>query len=110
MVKKTVTDSQRTLPLLIISLALFLGGIGLLVLQIPGWSIFLGLPSVQIGIIFLIFCFDDIARIKVGTQSCEMVNCSICNKPTLVLKGQKENICSQCLRRINKKQKESKAV
>ncbi|GEM_PF-4337258 len=43
-----------------ISIALFIGGTILLISPLGFWSYFLGIPSVQIGIIFIIFTFEKI--------------------------------------------------
>lgn len=86
----------KTIPALIVSLALMLGGIYLLSLRIPGWSFIFGLPAVSTGIIFLIFTFDEIAQDKVGPNSLHMVSCPICGQPTLAPKWQKEKICEKC--------------
>lgn len=93
---------------ILISLVLFAGGIALLALRIPGWSLILGLPAVQIGIIFLIFTFDEVARGKVGPDSLHMVRCSVCGKPTLAPYWQKEKICRACQKKIAQKLKKEK--
>ena len=77
-------------------------------LRIPGWSLFLGLPAVQIGIIFIIFTFDEVAREKGGVNSLYMISCSICKKPILVHTWEEEKICQECLRKMAKKMKLSK--
>ncbi|OGD53641.1 hypothetical protein A3J78_01790 [Candidatus Beckwithbacteria bacterium RBG_13_35_6] len=98
----------KTLPLLVLSLGLFFGGIILLILRIPGWSIFLGLPSIQIGIVFLIFSFDGIAKREVGPSSCKLVDCSICGKPMIISGNVKKRICEQCLQTMSKTLKKMK--
>lgn len=50
------------------SLSLFLGGIFLLTLRIPVWSLLLGLPSVQIGIVLIIFTFDRLSREEIKEE------------------------------------------
>lgn len=86
----------KTIPSLLVSLALMLGGIYLLSLRIPGWSLIFGLPAVSTGIIFLIFTFDEIAQNKVGLNSLHLISCSICGQPTFAPKWQKEKICEEC--------------
>jgi len=100
------TFITKTIRSLLISTGLFIGGIILLALRIPGWSIIFGLPAVQIGIIFLIFTFDDLARNKVGPNSYHLLNCSVCGKPILAPSWQKERICGACQKKIAKKPKE----
>ena len=93
----------KSLPSIFLSLSLFLGGIALLALRLPGWSLILGLPAVQIGLVFLIFTFDDIARNKVGPQSLHMIPCSVCGKPTLAHQWEQEKICVACQKMIAQK-------
>lgn len=93
----------KTLPALAVSLVLLLGGVWLLALRIPGWSLIFGLPAVQIGIIFLIFTFDEIVRTRVSPDSFHLISCSVCGKPTLVPEWEKEEICDACQREIGKK-------
>jgi len=88
---------------------LFAGGITLLALRIPGWSLFLGLPAVQVGIVFLIFTFDELFRTKIGPNSLQMVHCSVCGKLTPVPYWQKEKICEECQKEIAKKLKVGKS-
>lgn len=52
----------RNLARYIAPMILFMGGAWLISLKIPFWSLFLGIPSVQIGIIFVIFSFDNSAK------------------------------------------------
>lgn len=94
--------------LVLVSLGLLAGGVFLLYLRIPGWSLILGLPATQIGIIFLILTFDEIVRGKVGPNSLHMIPCSVCGKLTLVSTWQKEKICEECQRKIAKKLREEK--
>jgi len=108
-VKKKLTNQSflvyfftHQLPRLFLCLTLFAGGIIILALRIPGWSLFLGLPATQIGLIFLIFSFDDFARQKVGSESLHMVHCVTCGKPTLASFWQEEKICRQCQGKIEK--------
>lgn len=90
---------------LLLSLALFIGGIVLLALRIPGWSLILGLPAVQIGIVFSIFTFDGLAQNKVGPHSLHVIPCPICEKRILVPYWQGEKICGECQKKIAKKLK-----
>ena len=87
----------------LVSLTLFIGGLILLSLRIPGWSLFLGLPSIQVGIIFLIFSLDQLARRKAGVQSLQILECSICRQPTITPKWKKEVICDNCEKEVAKK-------
>lgn len=53
---------MRVLLSVVVSCILFIGGIALLALRIPFWSLLLGIPAVQIGIVFLIFAFDKLSQ------------------------------------------------
>lgn len=98
----------RQLPRLIISLTLFIGGIIILSLRISGWGLFLGLPATQVGLIFLIFTFDEIAKRRVGPQSFHLLSCSVCGQPTPAPSWQKEKVCEECQSKIAKKLKGGK--
>lgn len=93
---------------LIVSLILFLGGIVILGLRIPGWSLFLGLPSIQIGLIFTIFTLDDLARNKIGPNSLQKISCSVCGKPNLVPHWQKVKKCRRCQEKMIKQLEKEK--
>jgi energy-converting hydrogenase Eha subunit C len=56
---------MKLVPLLLfslISIILFVGGIIILLSQIPFWSIFLGITATQIGIVFLIFSYEKLSN------------------------------------------------
>jgi hypothetical protein len=93
-----------------ICLALLGGGIIILALRIAGWSLFLGLPMVLFGVVFLIFTFDNVARNKFGKESLQVVLCSLCSKPTPSPSWQNEKICPECEKKIAKKLKEEKKI
>ncbi|MFH0864332.1 MAG: hypothetical protein V1858_04580 [Candidatus Gottesmanbacteria bacterium] len=97
MIKKTL--------IAIISLGLFLGGIILLVIRIPFWSLLLGLPSVQIGIILIIFAFDRLSHeeIKYELADVHQVPCALCGQPTFTQGIEVKGICSDCDKRLLKK-------
>lgn len=48
----------------IIPLSLLIGGLVLLFAKIPGWGVILGLPMIVIGVIFLIYTYDEVSRIR----------------------------------------------
>lgn len=52
----------------VIAIVLFIGGIFLLVFSIPFWSYFLGIPAVQIGIIFMIFAFEKLSNEEINRE------------------------------------------
>jgi hypothetical protein len=87
-------------PRLLVSLVLFLGGIGILFLRVPGWSLLLGIPSIQAGIVLLIFAFEEVADRHVGFKDYHLVSCSICGKLTSAPFWQKEKVCETCQKKI----------
>jgi len=97
-VKRLVEDTG----LFILSVVLFLGGAFLLSLQIPFWSMVLGIASVQIGIVLIILTFDSLIRKrnKPLTEDYKTVNCLICRSSQFVPKYQKTIICDTCMARI----------
>lgn len=101
--KTPVNQLGQTVFAFIISICLFLGGIAILALRIPGWSLILGLPSIQIGIVFSIFSFDKIIREKTNLDHMHLVDCIICGLPTPAFKNQnkKQHVCKECLHKIN---------
>ena len=46
----------------LVSLVLFIGGILLLISGIKFWSLFLGIPATQTGIVFLILAFEKLTK------------------------------------------------
>ena len=88
--------------LMLLSIVLFLGGAFLLTLKIPFWSLFLGIASVQIGIVLIILTFDSLIkkRNKPLTDEYKTVNCLICRSSQYVPKYQKTVICDACMLRV----------
>ncbi len=95
----------NTLPALLISSILFIGGLILLALRIPGWSLLFGLPAITFGFVCLVFTFDDVSRRKIGPQSFKQVNCPVCGKPRLIPYWEEEKICNDCQKKISQKLK-----
>lgn len=54
-------SALKTTLAAIISLGLFLGGIILILSPVGFWSYFLGIPAIQIGIVFIIFTFEKLS-------------------------------------------------
>lgn len=52
----------RTVLITVTALTLFVGGIILLISPIPFWSYFLGIPSILIGISFIILTFERLSN------------------------------------------------
>ena len=93
---------------IIISLSLLGGGIVILALRIPGWSLLMGLPPILLGVIFLIFTIDAVARKNLGQESLQTVLCSVCGQPTPAPSWQNEKICFVCEEKLAQKLKEEK--
>lgn len=51
--------------------ALMFGGLALLALRISGWSMVFGLPMVVIGVVFMIYAYDEILSRKSGGHTHE---------------------------------------
>lgn len=95
----------KTILTVFVSLGLFVGGIVLLALRIPFWSLFLGLPSVQIGIVFIIFAFDKLSQEEIERELTEVhqVPCALCGQPTFTRGPEVKGICSVCDRKLLEK-------
>lgn len=50
----------------LIPLALLIGGLFLLFLDLPGWSVIFGIPTVVIGVVFLVYSYDDLVSKRIG--------------------------------------------
>lgn len=77
-------------------------------LRIEGWSLLIGLPLIQLGVIFLIFTLDQVARNKFGEESLQIVLCSVCGQPTPSPCWQNEKICPECEKKLKTKLREEK--
>lgn len=84
------------LPSIFLSLALFLGGVWLLSLRIPGWSLFFGLIVTPLGIVFTIYTLDDVAKNVIAPPEFKPIKCKVCGKTTYAKKEDKDFICGQC--------------
>lgn len=91
----------RTGPAILLSLVLFIGGITLLAIRLPGWSLFLGLPATQIGIILLILTFDSCFKKQLDPQEIISKKCRLCqNQITNNESQQKPAVCAECRSKI----------
>lgn len=52
----------------LIPIILLAGGLVLLALKIPGWSLLLGMPLTILGTVFLIYSYDEVVSKKFGDQ------------------------------------------
>ncbi|MDO8341410.1 MAG: hypothetical protein Q7T59_05550 [Candidatus Woesebacteria bacterium] len=53
----------------VVPIFILIGGIALLTLRIAGWSIIFGLPMVVIGVVFLIYTYDEIVSSRLGDDT-----------------------------------------
>lgn len=86
------------LGLFVVSITLFTGGIYLLSLRIPFWSLFFGAASIQIGIVLIILSFESFIKrsSKAITEDYKVISCLICKRPVYVPKFQRTIICDEC--------------
>ena len=99
----------RDVPSIILSLALFLGGIWLLSLRIPGWSLFFGLIFTPMGAAFIVFTLDRVARNRIAPPLFKPVKCKVCGRRAYAKDDKKEVICHRCRQDISKGILEEKA-
>jgi len=86
----------RQTLMVILSLALFFGGVVILVSHIPVWSLFFGLMITPLGVVLTIFTLDEVARKLLVPPPFRPVKCSVCGKTTYA-KEEKENVvCGLC--------------
>lgn len=78
-----------------LSLGLFLGGVFLLTLKIPFWSLFFGIASIQVGLVMSIVAFDALLKRKTApvTEDYKTISCLVCSKQTFVPKYSQVAIC-----------------
>ncbi|MCH7730642.1 hypothetical protein IID21_03905 [Patescibacteria group bacterium] len=102
--KKFFISFFEDFGLLFLSVVLFIGGIFILSAKIAFWSLFLGIASIQIGIVLIILTFDSFIKRKSGrlTDEYKTLNCLVCRAPTFVPKYQATTICHDCQLRISK--------
>lgn len=91
------------LPCILLSLALFFGGIWLLSLRIPGWSLFFGLMITPIGFVFVVFTLDEVARNVIIPSPFRPARCNVCGKMTYAREGKEDVICGRCREDISEK-------
>lgn len=84
------------LPSIFLSLALLLGGIWILALRIPGWSLFWGLILTPMGAAFTIFTLDKVSRNRITPPLFGLVKCRVCGRKTYVKERETEAICGRC--------------
>lgn len=93
----------KDLPSIILSLSLFFGGIWLLSLRIPGWSLFFGLIATPLGLVFTIYTLDDVARNVITPSLFKAAKCNVCGKTTYAKEDEEDVICWRCRENISEK-------
>ena len=108
MAKQNITDYQqsnsadsiymvlRSLIPFFIGIILMICGVWLLTLPLPGWKLILGLPSVQIGIVILIFVFDDLTKRSLHPTHYTTINCPLCGYENLIFDDASSGCCTNC--------------
>ena len=76
------------------------GGVWLLTSELSGWNIILGIPMTVIGMVFLIYTYDEVVSNKIQPLSQELVRCRRCRRLTPRMSGVKpeETVCLSCKR------------
>jgi len=59
-----ITQLVRIIIKAVLPVVLLLAGLWLLTLKFAGWSIIFGLPMVVLGVIFLIYAYDEILSVN----------------------------------------------
>lgn len=92
------TRKMREVAIFMLAVGLFAGGVILLYLKIPFWSLLLGIGSVQVGIVLMIVTFDFLIRRgnKPLTDDYKSVGCVVCGAPTFVPKYTNVTMCDNC--------------
>ena len=71
MARKTKTEQLWVCILLffrlLIPIVLLISGIALFVSQVPAWGVVLGLPLIIIGAVLVIYTYDEVASIRIGS-------------------------------------------
>lgn len=92
----------KDLPALILSLSLFLGGIWILSLDIPGWSLLWGLIIIPIGLTFTVYTLDSVFRNRISPPHFKITKCQVCGKTTYAPEDEEETICARCRKEIKR--------
>lgn len=95
--RSLVRDSARYLS----PLVLFVGGVWLLSLRIPFWSLFLGIAATQVGIVLLILSFDNSEKSVFGQDRFHIIQCEVCGDPMAVLQQYTTGICATCRKKAS---------
>ena len=87
----------------LIPMTALISGVVLFVSEVSGWGVILGIPMIVIGMVMLIFTYDEAIGKKIDEMSEQFVRCAVCGKltprqPKIV---PEDTICSQCKKEIS---------
>ena len=83
--------------LVVISLGLIYGGVQIIKLELPFWSLFYGLAAIGIGVAMSLVAFNEVAKSRSATvNEYHEIPCSNCSKMTLVPYLTEKTVCSDC--------------
>ena len=80
----------------LIGLLLFVGGLYILTLDLPGWKLLLGIPSAQFGIIILLLTFDEVTKRKLSPDLFIEASCPTCHAIIFLNPDESEGTCPGC--------------
>jgi hypothetical protein len=81
-------------------LVLLLGGIWILTLPLSGWRLLIGLPAAQLGVVVLVFVFDEATKKRLHPDNYHVLICPYCGQENLVHVGETEIHCQECQKMI----------
>lgn len=84
----------------LLPIVLVVGGVWLLTSKLSGWNIILGIPMTIIGMVFLIYTYDEVVSSKIQPLSQELVRCRRCMRltPRMSRVSPEETTCQGCKR------------
>jgi hypothetical protein len=82
----------------LIPIVFFGGGVALFVTRASPWGVVLGLPAIVIGMVMMIYTYDEVISKKVYPLADELTRCAVCGRLTPRVAGvnPKDTICSPC--------------
>lgn len=83
-----------------IGATLLVGGILMLTLDLPGWKLIIGLPTVQFGIVVLMYAFDEVTKKHSQFSDHQTVICPYCGFNNLTKQSQGKVHCGSCTKNI----------
>ena len=98
MIKKTIESLIKLIFRGVIPIVFFVGGVFLFITRVSPWGVILGLPTIVIGMVMMIYTYDEVISKKVVETSEELTRCSVCGKLTPRQPGvdPRDTFCSVC--------------